>query len=628
VRDLAVSFDTPEGIVQAVRGVSYEVCRGETLGIVGESGAGKSVSVLTLLDLIPRPPARIERGVALWRERDLLRQRPRDRRRVRGREIAMLFQDPSTALHPSFRILDQIVEALHAHRPGLSPREAYDRANELLELVDLRPERGSDYPHEWSGGMQQRAMIAIAMANDPELVIADEPTTALDVTTQAQILDVLRRVQAETGTSILLITHDLGVIAEMADRVAVMYAGRIVETGGVDDIFHRPRHPFTLGLLSSLPRLRADEAHRAPIPGHPPHPLSLPTGCAFHPRCRLGSDRAVCLNEDPPLRGVDDIEHRSACHFASEVHPALYAEGAGSPARVSAARGRSNPAAGDAGPRPKDELLRIEDLAIRFGGRGGLGFRRRATVTAVDGVSFSLAEGETLGIVGRSGSGKSTLARAIARLRAPSAGTIWFDGRDITGWNRRRLRAVRRELQIVFQNPQASLNPRRTVGEIVALPLRIHSRFEASGGWGRVAQLLERVGLRPEIMSRFPHQLSGGQMQLVSIARALALDPRLIVLDEPTSSLDASIRGRLVRLLDSLQADLGLAYLFITHDLSILRELAHRIAVMQEGRIVEIGEAAKIYDHPGHPYTQSLLSSIPVPDPRQRRYSRPGPGRS
>jgi peptide/nickel transport system ATP-binding protein len=490
----------------------------------------------------------------------------------------------------------------------LRRQEAGARAVELLAEVDIPDPAGRSvqYPHQFSGGMRQRAVIAMAMAGRPQLIIADEPTTALDVTVQAQVLALLRRRQVESGAAVILITHDLGVIAEIAHRVLVMYGGRIVEAAPVEEIFARPRHPYTVGLLRSLPRLDRQTQRLVPIPGQPPTPNALPPGCAFHPRCPIGERRERCRNETPTLRPVA-AAGIAACHFAEEVASLL-----DQPAAASAAGRTAAPSA------PVEPLLVVDDLQVHFPLRGGLLRRQVGLVRAVNGVSLALHPGETLGLVGESGCGKTTTGRAIMGLIKASGGSIRFDGQEITALPAPELRRVRRHVQYVFQDPYASLNPIRTVEEIVAEPLRIHGLYDALGGAARIAELFDLVGLARGMLGRYPHEFSGGQRQRIGIARALALQPRLLILDEPVAALDVSIQAQMVNLLKDLQAELGLAYLFIAHDLSVIRHISDRVAVMYLGRIVEAGSRDELYASPVHPYTQSLLSAVPVPDPGNR----------
>ncbi len=613
VRDLVTEFRTSGGVVHAVDHVSFDLYPGETLGIVGESGSGKSATVLSALGLIPKSDGKVVSGSVQFRGRDLLALPPEQLRRVRGRDVAMVFQDPMTSLNPVFTVGAQLSEAVMVHHPKMRAAAARAKAVEVLTLVGLpNPEaRYDQYPHEYSGGMRQRAMIAMAIINDPEILIADEPTTALDVTIQAQVLDVLRKVQRETRSASIIITHDLGVVAETADRVLVMYGGRIIESGDVTTIFHNPRHPYTAGLMRSMPQV-SDRANRlVPIPGDAPSLHDLPSGCAFHPRCVLSQGRTACTIEKPPLHETSGPSHVAACHFWSEMAPPVVtgpvlARGAAEPID----RNRTSFSGG--------ALLQVRDLVKHFPAKRRLFGRQGPPVRAVEGVSLELKAGETLGLVGESGSGKTTVGKAIMGLVASSGGRIAFLGQDITGYDRKALRDVRRDLQIVFQDPYTSLDPKMKVSQLVAEPLRIHGRFDGERSLTHVRTLLERVGLSAAFAARYPHQLSGGQRQRVGIARALALEPRVIVLDEPVSALDVSVQAQVINLLQELQDELDLAYLFIAHDLSVVHHVSDRVAVMYLGKIMEIGFRSDIYDTPTHPYTQALLSAVPLPDPTQR----------
>ena len=605
VRALEVAFVGSGRPVPAVRGVDLDVHANEVLGIVGESGSGKSVTSLAIAGLLP-PTARVRGSVRLGGV-EITEADHETLRRMRGVDVGMVFQDPTTTLNPVFTIGRQLTEGQIAHGM-LRADQARARAIALLREVDIPDPAGRviQYPHQFSGGMRQRAVIAMAMAGRPRLIIADEPTTALDVTVQAQVLSLLARRQAETGAAVILITHDLGVIAEMAHRVAVMYGGRIVESGPVEQIFARPRHPYTVALLRSLPRLDGGAARLEPIPGQPPAPASLPPGCAFHPRCAVSSGRDRCRAEEPGLRACGPAQ-LSACHFADEVPaPSLPRETEGEEHARPSVRHATEP------------LLSVENLQVHFPIRAGILRRRIGWLRAVDGVSLAVHEGETLGLVGESGCGKTTTGRAIMGLVRATGGRIRFGGRDITALSRGAMRQVRRHMQYVFQDPSASLNPIKSAGEIVAEPLRIHRLYDEMGGAGRIARLFEMVGLSPSMMGRFPHEFSGGQKQRIGIARALALEPRLLILDEPVASLDVSIQAQIINLLQDLQRELRLAYLFIAHDLSVVRHISDRVAVMYLGRIVEESEKRTLYATPVHPYTQSLLSAVPVPDPRLR----------
>jgi peptide/nickel transport system ATP-binding protein len=612
-----VSFNTEAGVVQAVRSLSYEVRRGELLGIVGESGSGKSVSSLALMDLLP-PSARVS-GSARLNGRELIGQSDEDLSAIRGKGIAMVFQDPLSALTPVYTVGDQIAEAILVHNK-VSKDDAWRRAVDLLALVGIPnpPQRARAFPHEFSGGMRQRVMIAMAIANDPALIIADEPTTALDVTIQAQILDVLQTARQATGAAIVLITHDLGVIAGVADRVAVMYAGTIVETGTADDVFYRPRMPYTLGLLGSIPR--ADMGARqplTPIEGSPPSLVNLPRGCPFTPRCPMRQD--ICRESEPALLPLpaSGPGHLSACHFRETIER----DGLTSIDLFHApSQSESTATDVDRGQRPV--VLEVRDLVKSYPLMKGAVLRRRVgEVRAVDGISFDIREGETLGLVGESGCGKTTTIMEILNLEAPTSGRIQVLGSDTADMSKADKFAIRRDLQVVFQDPMASLDPRLPVGDILAEPMRAHA-MDAEQVRRRVRELLALVGLRPEHINRYPQAFSGGQRQRVGIARALALEPKIVVLDEPVSALDVSVRAGIINLLERLRAQLGLSYLFVAHDLAVVRHIADRVAVMYLGRLVEIGSVTEVFDRPAHPYTQALLSAVPLPDPQKERQRR------
>jgi peptide/nickel transport system ATP-binding protein len=615
VADLTVSFPSEAGTVRAVRGIGYSVAPGEVLGIVGESGSGKSVSALAVMGLLPRT-ARVS-GSVRFHGRELLGLGDRELSAIRGKGISMVFQDPLSALTPVYTVGDQIAEAVSVHT-AVSRQQAQRRAVDLLELVGI-PEpatRARAFPHEFSGGMRQRVMIAMAMANDPDLIIADEPTTALDVTIQAQVLEVLKTAQRATGAAIVMITHDLGVIAGFADRVTVMYAGRQVEMGPVDELFYRPRMPYTLGLLGSLPRIDAAERQPlTPLEGSPPSLVDLPAGCPFAPRCPLRID--VCVEREPSLAHTLDPRHTAACHRHAEIE----ARGLG-PADVFPAPLAGEPAVAALPRESRRAVLEVKGLERHYPLTRGAVFRRQiGTVRAVDGISFDIREGETLGLVGESGCGKTTTITQILTLARPTAGSVVVLGRDSAGLHGAERRALRRNLSVVFQDPLASLDPRLPVGDILAEGLRTHG-VPRQRRDRRVGELLRLVGLGPEHTSRYPQDFSGGQRQRIAIARALALEPRLIVLDEPVSALDVSIRAGVINLLEELRARLGLAYLFVAHDLSVVRHIADRVAVMYLGRIVEIGTVGAVFDTAAHPYTEALLSAIPLPDPRRERARR------
>lgn len=603
VRGLEVDFPGARKRVPVVRGVDFEVFPNEVLCIVGESGSGKSVTALAATGLLPDTAT--VRGSVMLNGKEVVGADPEEMRQIRGRDVGFVFQDPSTTLNPVLPVGRQMTEGQVWHGQ-LTRKEAQARAVELLREVEVaNPEvRATQYPHQFSGGMRQRAVIGMAMAGRPGLIIADEPTTALDVTVQAQVLDLLSRRQEETGAPIILITHDLGVVAETADRVAVMYGGRIVETGPVDEIFRQPKHPYTAALLNSIPRLDATDRRLDPIPGQPVTPAALPPGCVYEPRCSVGNGRPLCQSEEPPL------EERapgicSACHYWQETPTT---------SRPAEARPESTERA--PGTKP---LLEVNNLKVHFPIRRGIFKRVAGHVRAVDGVSLKLYPGETVSLVGESGCGKTTTGRAVMGLIPATDGDILFDGKSLRGLSFSGMRKTRRNLQYVFQDPFSSLNPVKTVEDIVAEPLHIHGLFDEMGGEKHIAELFEMVGLSRSMYGRFPNEFSGGQKQRIGIARALALKPRLLILDEPVAALDVSIQAQILNLLEDLQQELDLAYLFIAHNLSVVRHISDRVAVMYLGRIVEESTRDALYDSPVHPYTQSLLSAAPVPDPVQGR---------
>ncbi len=607
VRDLQTHFPTSGGTIRAVDGVSFTVGRGETLGIVGESGSGKSMTALSVMRLLERP-GRVVGGSVRFQGRDVLQMRPSEMRALRGNQVAMVFQDPMTSLNPVLRIAQQLKEAMVVH--GRKPADAGRRAVALLRRMGFTaPERTMrGFPHQLSGGMRQRVVLAMGMSNEPALLLADEPTTALDVTIQAQILELMRELNAEFGTAIVLISHDLGVIAGLCSRVVVMYAGEVVEEGPTEQVLADPRHPYTWALMNAVPRLDSALGSRrlSTIDGMPPSPLAQPGGCRFAPRCPFR--QAACdVHPDLTPMGADCA---SRCWVA--------AAGAHFPPSVPATAGVPDiRVAADAPP-----LLVATDLIKHFPVPGGGWLGRKRVVHAVDGISLSVRRGEVLGVVGESGCGKSTLGRTLLRLYKPDAGTITYDGQSIAQASQAVIRPLRRRMQMVFQDPYGSLNPRMTVGETLAEPLHFHGLAREQGAANRVAALLDTVGLPSSAAGRYPHEFSGGQRQRVAIARALAFEPEFIVADEPISALDVNIQAQIINLMVDLQERLGLTYLFIAHDLAVVRHISDRVLVLHLGKVAEMGPAADVFANPLHPYTRYLIAAVPVPDVAAER-SRP-----
>ena len=554
--NLKVEFQTQDGPVEAVKGVSFDIAAGETVAIVGESGSGKSVSSLSLMRLVEYGGGEISDGRLLFDRGaagpiDLRTMDPKDMRAIRGREIGMIFQEPMTSLNPVFTIGRQLMEGLRLHM-GLSKAAARSRAIELLRQVRIpEPERRLDqYPHELSGGMRQRVVIAMALACEPRLLIADEPTTALDVTIQAEILGLINKLQKDTGTAVMFITHDMAVVAQMADRVVVMFRGEKVEEGPVEDIFKNPQHPYTQNLLAAVPKL-------GEMRGQPtPKPLSL-----------IGQPEKSLIGSVPPSEEV---------------------------------------------------LLDVRNLTTRFSVKGGFFRRKVARVHALENVSFSIKKGATLSLVGESGSGKSTCGRSILRLEEPQSGSIKLGDTDVLALDSAGLREARRDMQMVFQDPFASLNPQMTLADQVAEPMKNYNMAQGSELLDRVARLFDRVELPRAFMRRFPHELSGGQRQRIAIARALALNPKLLIADEAVSALDVSVQAQVLNLMLELQAELGISMLFISHDMAVVERVSHHVAVMYLGQIVEIGTRQEVFEDPRHDYTKTLMSAVPVADPRQR----------
>lgn len=602
VTDLAVTFPTDGVPVTAVRGISYQVDPGEVVAMVGESGSGKSAAAMAVMGLLPEY-ATVSGSVRL-QGTELLGLGDDGMSRFRGKSIGMVFQDPMSALTPVYTVGDQIAEALRVHQGALGKKAARERAVELLELVGISQpsQRARAFPHELSGGERQRVVIAMAIANDPDLLICDEPTTALDVTVQAQILEVLKKARDVTGAGVLIITHDLGVVAEFADRALVMYAGRVVEAAGVSDLYRDRQMPYTIGLLGSVPRLDAPQGTRlVPIPGAPPSLAGLEPGCPFAPRCPLAVDE--CRSAEPELVEVG-AQHRAACIRTDEA--------AG---RSAAEIYQVDTEQVATAPEDATVVVRVRDLVKTYPLTKGVVLRRTVgEVRAVDGVSFELQQGRTVGIVGESGSGKSTTLNQILELTAPQSGSIEVLGTDVTTLRTGSRRSLRRNIQAVFQDPVASLDPRLPVSELLAEPLRANG-FSKNDTNARVAELLGIVGLRRADANRYPAEFSGGQKQRIGIARALALQPKILALDEPVSALDVSIQAGIINLLLDLQDQFGLSYLFVSHDLSVVKHLAHQVVVMFRGAVVEQGDSEQVFGNPQHEYTRRLLSAVPQPEP-------------
>ena len=568
IDNLKTWFHTRNGVVKAVDDISFTVDKGEVLGIVGESGSGKSVTVHTLMGLVPQPPGRIEGGTATFGETDLLNTSlntsTATQRALRGKRIAMIFQDPMTSLNPYLRISEQLIEPLLIH--GLADREtALKKGVAMLEKVGIldAAERVHSYPHEFSGGMRQRVMIAMALITDPEVLIADEPTTALDVTVQAQILRLLKELQADLGVSVIFITHDLGVIAELADRVVVMYRGHIVEQGDVLSIFDHPQHPYTKGLLACRPRLESTFK-------------VLPTVSDYLDEAEV--DGRMELSENPD----------AAAHIESLQQVA------------------------DPKIDENDLHLEVNDLQVHFPERAGIFSAPKGVVKAVDGISFTVARGSTLGLVGESGCGKTTTGRAILNLVAPTAGSVQFAGQEIAGFDAAAMLPLRKQMQIIFQDPYSSLNPRLTIEQALTEPMAVHGigRQHAERR-DRAAALLNEVGLEARFLRRYPHEFSGGQRQRICVARALSLEPEFIVCDEAVSAMDVSVQAQVLNLLKELQLRRNLTYIFISHDLSVVKFMADTMAVMEGGRIIEQGRAEEVYANPSEAYTRRLIDAIP-----------------
>lgn len=613
VQNLKTYFRTPEGIARAVDGISFDIKPNEIFALVGESGCGKSVTALSIIQLVAKPAGFIAGGAISYKGQDITRLSEVEKRKIQGNDIAMIFQEPMTSLNPVFTIGNQISEAIRQHQ-NLRGTAARNAAIEMLNLVGI-PEpaaRYNEYPHQMSGGMKQRVMIAMALSCHPGLLIADEPTTALDVTIQAQILELIERLQQELRMAVLLITHDLGVVANIADRVAVMYAGKIAETGTWAQLYKTPQHPYTVKLLESTPARDKRGTQLRTITGRVPKATEYNEGCRFAERCPKVMDG--CETIVPILQTVNGNEHNVACHLYNP-EPPFNAPGTETTKLELETETDREDRESPTQSTETHSQLQVKDLCVHYPIQKGVLKRTVGYVYAVDDVTFDIPRGKTLALVGESGSGKTSLGKAVLRLGVPVAGDLVYDGINIATVNREQLHPYRKRMQIIFQDPYASLNPRMTVGAIIQEGMQAHNiggsideRHE------RIAELMRRVGLSPDMVTRYPHEFSGGQRQRIGIARCLAVDPEFIVCDEATSALDVSVQAQILNLLKSLQTDFNLTYLFITHNLSVVEYFADEVAVMYLGKIVERGTTEEIFDSPKHPYTRALLSAVPKMD--------------
>ncbi len=618
---LEIKYHTRQATLTALRNVSFEVQRGQIVGLVGESGCGKSTIAAAVMRLLP-PNGEISGGQMLFKGNDLLRMNADEMRQVRGRDISMIFQDPMTSLNPVFSIEQQMVDAILAHPQkgqAVSRRAARERAIHMLDRVGIpdASKRIRNFPHQFSGGMSQRIMIASALQSNPALLIADEPTSALDVTLEAQITGLIRGLRDELNTSILYITHDLGVVAQLCDHVVVLYAGNVVETGDVFRIFKNPLHPYTSALLRSHPSHQIDAVRLTAIRGRVPSLKDLPAGCKFAPRCDLA--QPICFTQEPAYSTLDG--QTVLCHAYQPEWKGASPEKhyAGIDRALKPETTEAAPAKREAVPTP-EPVLAAEHVKVHYrdtvGWLGKILGGQQGLVRAVDGVDVAVYRGESLALVGESGCGKTTLGRTILRLEKPTAGDIRVVGSDITGMPQSRIRPLRARMQMIFQDPISSLSPRKTVADLLMEPFKIHGL--PVDRKQKVGELLEMVGLSSEQADKYPHQLSGGQARRVGIARALALEPALLVADEPTSGLDVSVAAGILNLMKDLRERLNLTYILITHNLNIIGFIANRVAVMYLGKIVEVGDTQTIFAHPKHPYTEALMSAVALPDPTLR----------
>lgn len=616
IQNLTVQFDTKKGLLTAITDVCLTIQPGETVCLVGESGSGKTITSKSVMRLIDYENGRITHGQILLDGNDLVLLPQRRLQQLRGKKMAMIFQEPMAAFDPVFTIGGQIVEAIVQHKLG-NPKQAWDRAVHLLERVGIpEPEiRMNQYPNELSGGMLQRAMIAMALSCGPELLIADEPTTALDMTIQAQILHLLQELKAEFNMSILLITHDMGIAAEMADRIVVMYAGEVVEKATVLQLFEKPHHPYTKGLLQSITTMESDRKTKLfSIAGSIPNLFDLPTGCHFHPRCPYASQK--CLAERPPLQQVRGRE--VACWHTEEIAH-LHVKKLAAASIVTEASANVISSTNEILQGKEELLFEIKEISKFYPIKKSAFNRHPQFIRAVDKVSFTIRKGETFGLVGESGSGKSTLGRAIVQLEKATAGQVLFQGRDLTLLNEAGLREERKHMQMIFQDPYGSMNPRWKIGDIIGEPLWVHKNLSVKEKRAQVGELLDVVGLNASWYDRYPHEFSGGQRQRIGIARAIALRPSFILADEAVSALDVSVQAQIINLMQDLQQRLGLTYLFIAHGLHIVRHISDRIGVMYLGKLVEIADSDQLFSNPAHHYTQALIASIPWPDPKRKK---------
>ena len=613
VQNLKTYFRTPEGVARAVDGISFNIKPNEIFALVGESGCGKSVTALSIIQLVAKPAGFIADGAIYYNGQDIIRLSEVEKRKIQGNDIAMIFQEPMTSLNPVFTIGNQISEAIRQHQ-NLRGTAARNAAIEMLDLVGI-PEptaRYDEYPHQMSGGMKQRVMIAMALSCRPGLLIADEPTTALDVTIQAQILELIERLQQELQMAVLLITHDLGVVANIADRVAVMYAGKIAETGTWEQLYKTPQHPYTVKLLESTPARDKRGTQLHTITGRVPKATEYNDGCRFAERCPKVMDG--CENLIPTLQTVNGNGHNVACHLYNPEQPFNATATPATKLELEIETDRENKET-TAQLTETHPQLQVKELCVHYPIQKGILKRTVGYVYAVDDVTLDIPRGKTLALVGESGSGKTSLGKALLRLGVPVEGDLVYDGTNIATANREQLHPYRKRMQIIFQDPYASLNPRMTVGAIIQEGMQAHNIGSSTDErHTRVAELMRRVGLSPDMVTRYPHEFSGGQRQRIGIARCLAIDPEFIVCDEATSALDVSVQAQILNLLKSLQTDFNLTYLFITHNLSVVEYFADEVAVMYLGRIVERGTTEEIFDSPKHPYTRALLSAVPKMD--------------